>query len=139
MTEACFFKFDGKRGYRTRDLVYKKDNLLYFKGRTDFQIKLNGYRIELEDIENNMRKIDIVSNTAVAPIYRDEKVAYIQAFVVLAERNEGSLLKTKLQIKEELKKRVPSYMIPKKITILDKLPMNSNGKADRKKLVEEYD
>lgn len=139
LTEACFFKFDGKRGYRTRDLVYKKDNLLYFKGRTDFQIKLNGYRIELEDIENNMRKIDIVSNTAVAPIYRDEKVAYIQAFVVLAERNEGSLLKTKLQIKEELKKRVPSYMIPKKITILDKLPMNSNGKADRKKLVEEYD
>ena len=86
-----------------------------------------------------MRKIDIVSNTAVAPIYRDEKVAYIQAFVVLAERNEGSLLKTKLQIKEELKKRVPSYMIPKKITILDKLPMNSNGKVDRKKLVEEYD
>ena len=46
LTEACFFKFDGKRGYRTRDLVYKKDNLLYFKGRTDFQIKLNGYRIE---------------------------------------------------------------------------------------------
>ena len=54
-----------KRCYRTGDEGFLKDNLLYYCGRIDSQIKLNGYRIELEDIENNLRKVSFVKNAVV--------------------------------------------------------------------------
>ena len=138
LTKACFFDYDGKRGYRTKDIVYKKGDMLYFKGRTDFQIKLNGYRIELEDIENNINKIDIVYKSVVVPIYQDEKISYIHAFISLIDCIAKGSLETKIYIKGELKKKIPNYMVPRKITIIDKLPINNNGKIDRKKIIEKY-
>lgn len=138
LTRECFFEYEEKRGYRTKDIVYRKGDMLYFKGRTDFQIKLNGYRIELEDVENNINKIDIVYKSVVVPIYRGEKISYIQAFIVLTDRTSEDSLETKLYLKEELKKLVPNYMIPRKIIIVDKFPINNNGKIDRKKIVEKY-
>ena len=137
-TEKSFFKdSQGRQCYRTGDLVYKVGEYFYFVARKDFQIKLNGFRIELDDIANNLNKINFVSNSVVIPVYREERVDHIIAFVVLNSELKDSNLKIGIKIKNELKKKLPSYMVPKKIKILDKFPLNTNGKIDRKKLMEE--
>ena len=137
-TQKSFFKNSaGKQCYRSGDLVYKVGEYFYFVSRKDFQIKLNGFRIELDDIANNLNKIDFINNSIVMPVYKDERVSYIIAFVTLKTKMEESSLKLGIKIKNELKKLVPSYMVPRKIKILDTFPLNTNGKIDRKKLMEE--
>lgn len=142
LTKKVFFNeiIDGKeyRAYKTGDLGYYKDGILYFCGRKDFQIKLHGYRIELEDIENNLRKVTNIKNTIVLPFYKDEQVSHLVAFVILEKETGLSNLKTTLKIKDELKKYIPAYMIPKNIKVVKEFPMNNNDKIDRKKLMEEF-
>ncbi len=140
MTEKAFFYDDYNgvscRAYKTGDLGYYIDGNLYYCGRKDFQIKLNGYRIEIEDIENNLVKVSNVKNAAVVPVYKEEKIAYLTAFVELKEDNGLSGLKNGIAIKKELGKLIPSYMVPRNIKIIDQFPTNVNGKIDRKKLLE---
>lgn len=140
-TKASFFYdyFNGKkcRAYRTGDLGYYKEGRLYYCGRKDFQIKLNGYRIEIEDIENNLIKVRNIKNAAVVPVKKNDKIAYLTAFVELKEGNRLSGLKNGIAIKKELEKLIPSYMVPRNIKIVKQFPTNVNGKIDRKKLLEE--
>ncbi|MFQ8600862.1 MAG: AMP-binding protein [Oscillospiraceae bacterium] len=135
--KVFFHHHDGRMGYKTGDLVFEEDGFLYYVGRKDFQIKLNGFRIELEDISNNLQTIDFVSNSVVLPVYREERVSYLAAFVTLHSQPESSRIKTGVRIKKELRSKIPSYMIPRKIVILDKFPLNTNGKIDRRKLLED--
>ena len=141
MTERVFSNYviNGaeKRSYRTGDEGYLKNGMLYYSGRIDFQIKLNGYRIELEDIENNLRKVEMVKNAVVIPILKEGKVQYLASAVVLNNQINEKEFKIVMMIKNELKKFLPEYMIPRKIVIRDSLPMTTNGKVDRKILVEE--
>ena len=112
--------------YHTGDIGFIKDGLLYCKGRKDNQVKYKGYRIELNDIEHNISMIKGVEECAVIVKYDNEIVKTIKAFVVGKVDNK--------YVKEELSKMLPSYMIPKSIVIIDKLPVNQNGKIDRKAL-----
>ncbi len=139
MTNKVFFKTaDNKQGYKTGDLGYYENGILYYCGRKDFQIKLNGFRIEIEDIENNFRKLENINNVAVLPVFNEEnKISHLTAFVVLNVENELSNLKNSTLIKTELKKLIPEYMIPRNIKILKQFPLNTNGKIDRKKLMED--
>lgn len=141
LTAQRFFTWerDGlcKRGYRTGDAVYRLGDYYYFCGRIDFQIKLNGYRIELEDIENNMMRVTNVARAVVLPVSKGEKIDHLVAFVMLQKKSELSALKTGLAIKEELKQYLPSYMIPRKIVLRESFPINTNGKVDRKQLALE--
>jgi D-alanine--poly(phosphoribitol) ligase subunit 1 len=135
LTEKVFFEdASGKRGYHTGDSCFEKDGLYYYCGRLDNQIKVNGFRVEIEDIENNLVKVENIARAAVLPVYEDEKVAYIAAFVLLQNPDGLASLKRSLKIKEELKEFLPSYMIPRKITALDSFPLNTNGKVDKKEL-----
>lgn len=123
------------RGYHTGDKGYLEDGMLFYCGRIDLQIKLHGYRIELEDIENNIRRIAGIEHAVVLPNLRDGKVKSLTAYVVerqlpAAEREETA------RLKQELLKFVPDYMVPKKFVFLEHMPMTNNGKADRKKLAE---
>ena len=140
-TNESFFYDDyrGKkcRAYKTGDLGYYSNGNLYYCGRKDFQIKLNGYRIEIEDIENNLIKVSNVKNAAVVPVNKDDKIAYLTAFVELKEDNGLSGLKNAIAIKKELSTLIPSYMVPRNIKIVKSFPTNVNGKIDRKKLLEE--
>ena len=126
------------RAYRTGDLgsIDETGNIRY-AGRKDFQIKLNGYRIEIEDIENNLRKVENIRNAVVLPVYKNEKIAYLKAIVELEVENDLGNLKNGIRIKKDLAKLIPEYMVPRNVTIIDKLPMNTNGKIDRKKLAQE--
>ncbi|MFR3072499.1 MAG: AMP-binding enzyme, partial [Paeniclostridium sp.] len=125
------------RAYKTGDMGYMLGGNIYYCGRKDFQIKLNGFRIEIEDIENNLRKVDNVKNAIVLPVYKNEKIAYLKGIVELKEDNELGNIKNGMIIKKELGKYIPSYMIPRNIKIIDEFPTNINGKIDRKKLMEE--
>lgn len=140
-TKESFFYDDYNgtkcRAYKTGDLGYYDNGNLYYCGRKDFQIKLNGYRIEIEDIENNLIKVPNVKNAAVVPINKDDKIAYLTAFVELKEDNGLSGLKNGIEIKKKLGTLIPSYMVPRNIKIVKMFPTNINGKIDRKKLLEE--
>ena len=79
-----------------------------------------------------------INNAVVFPVFNEEhKISHLTAFIVLNDKNELSNLKNATIIKNELKKLIPSYMIPRNIKILNEFPLNTNGKIDRKKLMEE--
>lgn len=141
ITNKVFFNAEIKgkklRGYKTGDMAYFEKGIIHYCGRKDFQIKLNGFRIELEDIENNLRRVNNISNCVVLPVYKDEKISHLASFVTLKEENGLSSLKNSIIIKEELKKYIPSYMIPRNIKVIKEFPINVNGKIDRKKLMGE--
>lgn len=116
--------------YKTGDLGFIKDNKLYCKGRIDNQIKYKGYRIELSDIEHNLSEIKGIEECAVvAKLNENNTVKTIKAFVV------GKNLQIEY-IKKELENKIPGYMMPKTIKIIEKLPVNQNGKLDRRALKE---
>lgn len=118
--------------YKTGDIGYIENDLLYCKGRKDNQIKYKGYRIELGDIENNLLKIAGVKEAVVIAKsnINNQVIKLIKAYITLEKEIEIDM------IKSELKKLLPEYMIPKNIVILEKIPVNENGKYDRKKLKE---
>lgn len=139
MTEEKFgsIEIQGKNVpcYRTGDQGYKKDGFLFYSGRIDRQVKLHGYRIELDDIENNLMKLPDVKQAAVIPVCKDGKVRSLKAYVSVKCRTEADFSASQV-IRSQLAEYLPEYMIPKKIIFLDKLPMTNNGKADRKALEE---
>lgn len=136
-TKKAFFRYDinGEEyaAYRTGDKGHLIDGMLYYCGRIDLQIKLNGYRIEIPDIEQNLMKLESVSNAVVLPRYKDGKIKNLVAFVVY-KGEVDSPFKVGQEIAKELKTLLPDYMIPKKYIFLDKMPTTNNGKADRKSL-----
>lgn len=106
--------------------------MLYCKGRKDNQIKYKGYRIELGDIENNLLKIDGVKEAVVVAKSKEDKITVklIKAYIVVDKNIDIPY------VKQKLKEMLPVYMMPKTIEILEKIPINNNGKYDRKKLKE---
>lgn len=134
--EICLHE-QKQRGYRTGDKGYIQKGLLFYEGRIDLQVKLHGYRIEIEDIEKNMMRIPEVDRAVVLPVYEQGKVKYLKAFCVYKEDVEDKRSTVK-RLKLELSKLLPLYMIPKKILFISEIPMTNNGKADRKRLGELY-
>lgn len=125
-----YYKENNINCFKTGDIGFIKNGQLYCKGRKDTQVKYKGYRIELLDIENNINKIKGVKQCVVVAKYKDEyNVKIIKAIVVLEKNYNSDFVET------ELKKLVPSYMIPKQIIEVDELPITYNGKIDRKKLI----
>src|SRR6266566_7410059 len=88
LTANAFFRHRGQRAYRTGDRGRFRDNLLFFEGRIDEQIKLNGYRIELGDVEANLRALASVRDAVVIPVIKDGTAQSLAAFVVLVARDE---------------------------------------------------
>lgn len=121
------------RLYHTHDKGYYKDGMLFYCGRIDLQIKLHGYRIELEDIESNILTVSNVERAIILPEYRNGEVVNLIAYIV-SETRAKSDLKERQRIRVELKSKIPEYMIPKKFVFRDFLPVTSNGKVDRKLL-----
>jgi amino acid adenylation domain-containing protein len=112
--------------YRTGDLAfYNEDNDLCFAGRKDFQIKHMGHRIELEEIEMAINSFSPIER---ACCVFEEKRNRITAFYVGSM--EGK------EISEQMRKSLPSYMIPTAFRTITEFPITPNGKIDRKKLLE---
>jgi D-alanine--poly(phosphoribitol) ligase subunit 1 len=112
--------------YKTGDLVREDEKgMLHILGRTDNQIKHMGYRIELEDIESGFNSLKYVKECVVVYKKINDSLGQIIAYISVNDASDSSL------ISEEIKKILPSYMLPKRLHILDKLPKNQNGKIDR--------
>jgi amino acid adenylation domain-containing protein len=118
------------RLYKTGDrALYRSNGDLEFLGRTDYQIKIRGFRVELGEIEATIGQYPTVQTVVV--IVRDidrnhQLIAYVvpQVSTRLTERELRSFLKAKL----------PAYMVPATFVVLDRLPLNANGKVDQKAL-----
>jgi D-alanine--poly(phosphoribitol) ligase subunit 1 len=130
LTARAFFEYRGQRAYKTGDLGRFRDSLLFFEGRIDEQIKLSGYRIELGDIEANLRGLPTVRDAVVVPVIKNGTQS-LTAFVTLLARNETSDFKLAHNLRTQLGERLPVYMLPRKFIFLDTFPMTANGKVDR--------
>ncbi|HEY2392079.1 MAG TPA: amino acid adenylation domain-containing protein, partial [Candidatus Angelobacter sp.] len=122
---------DGARMYRTGDLVrYEKDGNLEFLGRVDYQVKIRGHRIELEEIEAVLRLQKGVQDGVV--VVREDTAGdkRLVAFVVWESEETFS----ESELRTQLKKSFPEYMVPTAIVRLEQMPLTPNGKVDRKSL-----
>ena len=121
----------GERVYRTGDLVsIDGQGVIDFKGRIDDQVKLHGYRIELGEIEARISLLTGIKAVAVC-VKKDQQnqeqlVAYMQV--------EKLYTLNEIQIRHELAKTLPVYMVPSAFIILDDLPRLASGKINRKAL-----
>jgi D-alanine--poly(phosphoribitol) ligase subunit 1 len=131
LTARVFFEYRGQHAYKTGDRGRFHDGLLFFEGRIDEQIKLSGYRIELGDIETNLRKLAIVRDAVVIPVIKNGAAQSLTAFIMLKARKETSDFKLAHSLRSQLGERLPAYMWPRKFVFLDAFPMTANGKVDR--------
>ncbi len=133
LTDKVFVKspFDNSKMYKTGDIgKWLPNGEIEYIGRQDFQIKIRGLRVELSEIEKKLQTYPDVKNCSVVYI-KDVSEPYIAAFFTSNTEIDIS------QVRLELSKSLPLYMVPKYFVQLDELPMNNNGKVD-KKILQKY-
>lgn len=123
------FIFSKTNTFYTSDLVEKYKGVLICKGRKDNMIKLRGFRIELPEIEANIRKIPYVKQCVVLHIQKKSEYSNYIAAMVSVDNNVDEVT-----FRNDLSNYLPKYMIPRQLTLVKKLPLNLNGKIDRKKI-----
>ncbi|WP_242640333.1 non-ribosomal peptide synthase/polyketide synthase [Rhodococcoides fascians] len=131
------FSVNGGRMYRTGDLVRwrladgdsegAESARLEYVDRVDFQVKIRGFRIELGEIEAAVRALPQIAETAVV-VHRDSVVG--QQLVAYLVGVDGSAPDT-AAAEKDLARVLPSYMVPAAFVVLERLPLNANGKLDR--------
>ncbi len=136
LTGRAFVRWNGQWAYRTGDRGHVQDGLLFFDGRQDDQIKLHGYRIELGDVEAQLRAVPGVQHAAAVVVPRNGLPHSLAAFVVLDSPASDRASDITASVKARLAERLPGYMIPRRIFCLDALPMTANGKLDRQALAQ---
>ena len=123
---------EGTRLYRTGDIVrWNERGQLEYLGRIDDQIKVRGFRVELGEVESQLLQVPGVREAVV--VARDTPQGMQLAGYVSGhpgQKLDGSTLR------QALKTILPDYMVPSAITVLDRLPLNANGKIDRRALPE---
>jgi len=119
-----------QRYYRTGDLGYRtEDGLVYFRGRADRQVKINGIRIELGEIDAALRSHPQVADAATIEQEHERTVAYIVAAEPGADIDFAAL-------KDHVAESLPRFMVPAGIVVVPELPMTVNGKLDTAALPE---
>lgn len=120
--------------YETGDLAYKdNEGIIHYVGRTDQQVQVNGYRVELTGIESTLSQYKNINEVSV--VFDKEKEILVTAIALIEGKDEKT---EKKSIFNYCKDNLAEYMIPKKILFFDVLPKNSNGKIDRKQVLELY-
>jgi amino acid adenylation domain-containing protein len=125
----------GTRLYRSGDLARRlADGSLEFLGRTDDQIKIRGYRVELGEIETALTAQPGVRDAVV--VLRDDAGGgpELVAYLVPLGAQEGPELPSAAELRTELGRGLPSYMVPAAFVVLERLPLTTNGKLDRRAL-----
>ncbi|MFF5535965.1 amino acid adenylation domain-containing protein [Streptomyces cinerochromogenes] len=131
-TRERFFRLPstGERVYATGDLGrYLPDGSIEILGRDDFQVQVNGYRIELGEVEHAARSHPRVEACVVVAPARESRARHLVAFVA------GDVSAD--EVSAHLRERLPGYMVPADVRILEALPLTGNGKVDRLALTEQ--
>ena len=128
-TAARFPTVGGRRWYRTGDLAVRDDaGTFHWRGRLDNQVKVLGHRVELEEVDAHLRMVahaDLVGTVA-WPLSEGAAQGMV-AFVAGQRIDESGIIAALMQ-------RLPPYMVPSRIVSLDSMPLNANGKVDRRAL-----
>jgi fengycin family lipopeptide synthetase D len=118
----------GTRIYKTGDIGRtRQDGNIEFLGRLDEQVKIRGYRVELQEIEKQLREVKEINACAVTLFGKNgtgELAAYFTSDAIIEP----------MELKNHLDRVLPKYMVPSYFIQLDKIPMSSNGKTDKKLL-----
>jgi len=130
--QEAFFHIQGERFYKTGDICQMdKDGDILYAGRKDSQVKIQGYRIELSEIECVARKFYDDKHAVVAlPIYDEARNCTIHLVVEDSDKGKASALT------DYLKNFLPAYMMPTEIHYMEPFPLNANNKIDRKKIAQ---
>ncbi|MBV9447533.1 MAG: non-ribosomal peptide synthetase [Streptosporangiaceae bacterium] len=126
LTAERFVGAGEQRGYRTGDLVAWRNAVLVFHGRRDRQVKIRGYRVELDEVEAHLAQHPQLAQSAVDAVDvagERDLVAYLVSLA--GERVTGR------EIRDFLAERLPSYSVPGRLHMLERLPITVNGKLDR--------
>jgi amino acid adenylation domain-containing protein len=126
-----FSEDGGARLYRTGDLArYMADGNIEYVGRIDSQVKIRGNRIELGEIETALSQVPGVSEAVV--IVREDTPGDPRLVGYLAW--ETGVETNSVEVREQLRRRLPDYMVPAALVMLERMPLSPNGKVDRKAL-----
>jgi len=116
---------DGQRMYRTGDMAKRLwNNTIEYIGRVDKQVKLNGYRVELTEIENHLMTHPNVKEGLVCPVSGVSGQQVLCAYVITENTFDGAVLR------RYLGQRIPHFMIPSWFVRIDEIPLTKNGKVD---------
>ena len=123
-----FIKTRNMNWYKTKDQIIAYKNKYFIKGRIDKVVKLNGYRVDLGEIEINIRKLKNI----------DDAIVYLKK--INNKKILSCALRTKIKINQiklinDLSKKLPNYMIPKNMSFYKIFPLNRRGKIYRKKIM----
>lgn len=134
-TSSAFFQSADNSSeiwYRTGDIVRKKNggSSLEYMGRVDQQIKVRGYRVELSEVENVIREAAGALLVAVVPVFEKKSATNISHLAAYVSNNVSSEKETL----EFCARLLANYMMPKSVTVLETMPLNPNGKVDKKAL-----
>lgn len=126
--EAFWYAADGTRYYRSGDLCfYGEGGNINFVGRKDSQVKINGFRIELSEIEFHARQFLGDTLVLVLAYTNTEATQSLAMFIESKEQDSQAL-------KDYLASKLPPYMLPTKLIYVEKFPVNSSNKIDRSSL-----
>ncbi len=120
----------GEKMYKTGDLArLSADGNIDYLGRADSQVKIRGFRVELEEIQNEIQKDTRIKSAAVISSKSSSGDDFISAHIVL---NDPGAAVAAGELKKNLGETLPAYMIPSRFYFIDKIPLTSNGKIDKK-------
>lgn len=132
-TLAAFSVRSGEApAYRSGDIAFAAEGNYYYCGRTDDQLKVDGYRIEAGEIEHHARSLAGVRNAALVGQAQTNGRVKLHLFLEVSDIDQEAL---RVACKTHLAGKLPSYMLPHRIHVLDSFPLNQNGKVDRKALI----
>ena len=124
------WKNDGSRVYWTGDLArYREDGVIEFLGRIDHQVKIRGYRIELGEIEMALGLHPSLREAVV--IVREDSPGDQRLVAYIVPTQQAPPVG---EIRDYLRQRLPEYMVPNDMVILERMPLTPNGKIDRRQL-----
>ena len=125
--KTAFFSFDKQTYYRSGDLCHKdKEGDYFFIGRNDTQVKINGYRIEISELEYHAGDFPGIDEAVVIITSNDQQVLTL-IYTAKSELNKDEIILF-------LTQKIPSYMLPGQIIFVQSIPYNLNGKIDKKEL-----
>lgn len=138
-TAQNFFMLNGVKAYRTGDAGFiSEDGMRHIIGRMDFQIKLHGFRVELDEVRASLERSQYIKQAVAVPKYnRNHQATHLIAYVIAQPNdfeNEQELTKA---IRDSLKDQIMDYMMPTQFVYVDSFPKSANGKIAVKQLIAE--
>lgn len=141
LTAERYFELEGRRFYRMGDRGrMSRDGWLELVGRTDFQTKIRGMRVELGEVEHELRRAPAVRDGAVAARAAADGEKRLVAYVVFDTRAGQAAGPARMgAVRAHLAAALPDYMVPSVYVELERLPLNENLKLDRRALPEPHE